>query len=98
MIEAPQHLRDVWATFPEPFTDGMEVTITWNQGDTVLFACESGPIRADALEPMFARLDQRRAVSGANHGRPRCTLGARHRLIWLYSMGREGVEPSRDGL
>ena len=43
----------VWSTVPEPFADGMQVTITWSKGDTVLFACESGPLRADALEPMF---------------------------------------------
>jgi len=31
----------------------MQVAITWNKGDSVLFKCQSGPLQADALEPMF---------------------------------------------
>jgi hypothetical protein len=45
--------NDVWATVPEPYRDGMEISITWSQGDTVLFTCQSGPLEVDALEPMF---------------------------------------------
>jgi hypothetical protein len=45
--------NNVWATMPEPFTDGMQIAITWNKGDSVLSKCHSGPLHADALEPMF---------------------------------------------
>src|SRR3954453_1452436 len=45
--------NDVWLSFPEPFREGMEVTVAFCQGDTVLFERESGPLEADALEPMF---------------------------------------------
>jgi hypothetical protein len=45
--------NDVWLSFPEPFRAGMEVTVTFCDGDTVLFERESGPLDADALEPMF---------------------------------------------
>src|SRR3954454_5245924 len=45
--------NDVWLSFPEPFREGMEVTIAFCDGDTVLFERESGPLEADALEPMF---------------------------------------------
>ena len=31
----------------------MEVTVSFCDGDTVLFERESGPLEADALEPMF---------------------------------------------
>jgi hypothetical protein len=45
--------NDVWLSFPEPFRAGMEVTVAFCDGDTVLFERESGPLGADALEPMF---------------------------------------------
>jgi hypothetical protein len=45
--------NDVWLSFPEPFRDGMELTVTFCDGETVLFERESGPLEADALEPMF---------------------------------------------
>lgn len=46
--------NDVWLSFPEPLREGMDVTVTFCDGDTVLFERKSGPLEAaDALEPMF---------------------------------------------
>src|SRR3954470_20194007 len=36
---------DVWLSFPEPFREGMEITVTFCEGDTVLFERQSGRSR-----------------------------------------------------
>jgi hypothetical protein len=42
----------VWMTFPEPFTDGMTVTVTWRDAaGGALWSAEAGPLDERALGP-----------------------------------------------
>src|SRR3954451_8753076 len=45
--------NDVWLSFPEPLREGMNITVTFCKGDTVLSERECAPREAAALEPIF---------------------------------------------
>jgi hypothetical protein len=45
--------NQVWMSFPEPFVEGMGITATWYDDERMLFQCQSGPLHADRLEPIF---------------------------------------------